>query len=322
MKTIIGAGRSVSILLAATLCIGCPGERDYRQAMRDFVIAISGYAKEANPAFAIIPQNGHELLTTDGAPDGPLALEYIAAIDGVGREDLFYGYDDDNTATPQNERDAMLAFMELAEANGVQALITDYCWDQSYMSDSYASNESYGFVSFAADHRDLDDIPDFPATPYNENADDVAALSDAQNMLYLLEPSQFASREAYLGALEASRYDLFIIDFFYEDTPLSSEEVAALKTKPQGGTRLVVCYMSIGEAEDYRYYWQPGWSPGSPAWLSEENPNWPGNYVVQYWETEWQAIIFGGPDAYLDRIVAAGFDGVYLDIIDAYEAFE
>ena len=30
----------------------------------------------------------------------------------------------------------------------------------------------------------------------------------------------------------------------------------------------------------------------------------------------------GSPDAYLDRILAAGFDGVYLDIIDAFEYFE
>ncbi|MCX5769013.1 MAG: hypothetical protein NTZ09_01885 [Candidatus Hydrogenedentes bacterium] len=32
--------------------------------------------------------------------------------------------------------------------------------------------------------------------------------------------------------------------------------------------------------------------------------------------------ILGGPDAYLDRIITAGFDGVYLDIIDAFEYFE
>ena len=36
----------------------------------------------------------------------------------------------------------------------------------------------------------------------------------------------------------------------------------------------------------------------------------------------WQAVIFGDNDAYLNRILAAGFDGVYLDIIDAYEYFE
>jgi cysteinyl-tRNA synthetase len=37
---------------------------------------------------------------------------------------------------------------------------------------------------------------------------------------------------------------------------------------------------------------------------------------------EWQDIIFGDADGYLDRIMNAGFDGVYLDIIDAFEYFE
>jgi len=35
-----------------------------------------------------------------------------------------------------------------------------------------------------------------------------------------------------------------------------------------------------------------------------------------------QAIIFGTESAYLDQILNSGFDGVYLDIIDAFEYFE
>lgn len=30
----------------------------------------------------------------------------------------------------------------------------------------------------------------------------------------------------------------------------------------------------------------------------------------------------GGEGAYLDRIMEAGFDGVYLDIVDAFEYYE
>jgi cysteinyl-tRNA synthetase len=40
---------------------------------------------------------------------------------------------------------------------------------------------------------------------------------------------------------------------------------------------------------------------------------------VKYWDPGWQSLIFGSPNSYLDKIVEAGFDGVYLDIIDAYE---
>jgi cysteinyl-tRNA synthetase len=36
---------------------------------------------------------------------------------------------------------------------------------------------------------------------------------------------------------------------------------------------------------------------------------------VQYWSEDWQRIVID----YLDRIIDDGFDGVYLDIIDAFE---
>ena len=299
-----------------------PPESGYRQAMRDFVEAISAYAKGASPGFIVIPQNGHELIAAHPTNALQPATDYLAAIDGVGREDLFYGYTDDNVATPAAERDAMLPYLDLAEANAVEVLVTDYCCTHGYVDASYAGNAAHGFIAFAADHRDLDNIPAYPVLPYNHNANNIATLSDATNFLYVLDPGGFALRQAYLDALAASRYDLFIIDLFYDDMALTAAEVAALKTKPQGGTRLVIAYMSIGEAEDYRYYWDPQWRPGSPSWLEAENPDWHGNYVVRYWEQNWQDIIFGSGTAYLDRILGAGFDGVYLDIIDAYEYFE
>src|SRR3989338_10369923 len=66
-------------------------ERDYRQDMRDFVQVISAYAKGIKPGFIVIPQNGHILLTENGEVTGVPALAYMKAIDGIGREDLFYG---------------------------------------------------------------------------------------------------------------------------------------------------------------------------------------------------------------------------------------
>jgi cysteinyl-tRNA synthetase len=58
------------------------------------------------------------------------------------------------------------------------------------------------------------------------------------------------------------------------------------------------------------------------VWLDKENPEWAGNYKVKYWAEEWQRIITGNRDSYLRNITDVGFDGVYLDIIDAYEYFE
>ena len=84
----------------------------------------------------------------------------------------------------------------------------------------------------------------------------------------------------------------------------------------------MISYMSIGESEDYRYYWQANWSTNKPEWLDAENPDWPGNFKVKYWNPEWQSIIYGNDGSYLKKILDAGFDGVYLDIIDAFEFYE
>ena len=151
--------------------------RDYRQDMRDFVQRVSAYAKGIRPDFLVIPQNGHTLLTEDGEKTGRPALEYLTAIDGIGREDLFYGYDDDNQATPPSKRDAVISFMDIAESNGVEVLVTDYCSAATLMSDSYFQNSARGYVSFAADHRGLDDIPAFPPAPFNMNSAEVTSLA-------------------------------------------------------------------------------------------------------------------------------------------------
>ncbi len=296
---------------------------DFRQEMRNFVKAISNYAKEKNPDFSIIPQNGQALITDSGEPDGTIESDYVDAIDGTGREDLFYGYNKDDEATPSDVTQEMENLCSLFKQNNVQVMVTDYCSTHWKMDDSYTKNEEKGYISFAAPDRALGVIPDYPEQPHNVNADDISNLAQAQNFLYLINPENYSSKDDFLNDIAATNYDIVLIDLFFNDNQqLTSDDINKLKTKQNGGKRLVICYMSIGEAEDYRYYWQREWKPGNPEWLETENPNWKGNYKVRYWEKDWQKIIFGNDDAYLDRILNAGFDGVYLDIIDAYEYFE
>lgn len=165
----------------------------------------------------------------------------------------------------------------------------------------------------------------------------------------------------------ASPIDLLVIDEDFENrnkTIRRSDTIrslTALKRKPNGSRRLVLAYLSIGEAEDYRRYWDRKWvtpalisrvqadalsppdrvalttptqaaSPSAksvprttfepnssaPAWLGSENIDWRGNYHVRFWDERWQALILGNETAALDRIIAAGFDGIYLDRADAF----
>ncbi|MBN2289690.1 MAG: endo alpha-1,4 polygalactosaminidase [Candidatus Glassbacteria bacterium] len=309
-------------IMAGDLTPADPG-RDFRQEMRDLVMEISTWARAVKPGFIVIPQNGHELLTENGEESGTPALAYIRAIDGVGREDLFYGYDEDDEATPGPDRDYMTAFMDLAVNNGLRVLVTDYCLTRSLVDDSYAQSAARGYISFSADHRELDDIPQYPPAPYNLSDSDVSSLEEAKNFLYLLNPGAYITRQSFIESISGTDFDVVITDLFYEGTDeLTPGEVASLKVKANGGSRLVIAYMSIGEAEDYRYYWQEGWEAAPPSWLAEENPDWPGNFKVRYWDEDWKEIIFGNPGSYLQKIIDTGFDGVYLDIIDAFEFFE
>jgi len=301
---------------------GKADDTDYRQKMRDFVMDISQYARVAAPHFIIVPQNGVDLASMNGEHDGSAAIDYLQSIDGVGQEDLRYGYDNDDQATPMDEQGWLLGFLNLVKDQGKSVLVTDYCSTISHVDDSYQQNQAAGFISFAASHWDLDNIPSYPAQPHNSNALALNELSQARNFLYLIDPSLYASTDQFIAALDATNYDCLIIDAFVEDTMLTAAKLNELKTKPNGTRRLVISYLSIGEAEDYRYYWDPSWNSSPPAWLTGENPDWEGNYKVRYWDPAWQAIIFGGPTAYLDRIQSAGFDGAYLDIIDAFEYFE
>lgn len=125
----------------------------------------------------------------------------------------------------------------------------------------------------------------------------------------------------------ASPYDLVVVDpatqsaGTSDDTTQPVATVSAMKAAPDGGTRIVLAYLSIGEAEHYRDYWRKEWesAAGRPAWLGKESTEWPGNYKIDYASPDWQSIIFGSPESFLDRIIDAGFDGAFLDRADAFQ---
>jgi cysteinyl-tRNA synthetase len=145
---------------------------------------------------------------------------------------------------------------------------------------------------------------------------------------------QLQGYDAGLIQIKNSKFDLVVMDysrFGDAESEFTAEQINALRTAAPCGGRIVLAYMSIGEAETYRFYFHPEWIdlngnpvPGvAPPFLGPFNPDYPDNYKVKYWLPSWKKIIWGvrtGPNkSYLDRIIDAGFDGIYLDIIDAFE---
>ncbi len=140
------------------------------------------------------------------------------------------------------------------------------------------------------------------------------ALQRASTWIYQLQNYD-------LGRLARSEADLIVIDYSRDGTEAGAftrAEIERLKTKPDGSRRPVTAYLSIGEAETYRFYWQDDWRGDPPDWLLQENCRWPGNYIVKFWDPAWKELIYRGSDPYLERVISAGFDGVYLDRVDVY----
>ena len=118
-----------------------------------------------------------------------------------------------------------------------------------------------------------------------------------------------------LDQIGRSHFELAVIDYSADGTAAGAFSGAQIEALRQATCeRRVLAYLSIGEAENYRWYWRRGWRAGVPAWIVGQDANWPGNFWVRYWDPAWQSIIY----RYLDKIIAAGFDGIYLDRIDAY----
>ena len=297
-----------------------PENRNFRQDMRDFVIGISQKAKGVKSNFAVIPQNGIELVTENGEEDGAISQSYLNAIDGNGQEDLLFGYDNDDQATSTEDSNYLKGLLNVSKNNGKKILAIDYCSTPSKMTTSYQQNFASGYISFAAPDRNLAVIPG--GNPFNVNSDVIVNLSQAKNFLYLVNPVNFVSKSAFINAVTATNYDAIIMDLFLNDEVFTASEINQLRNKANGGKRIVICYMSIGEAEDYRYYWDASWNTSKPSWIVAENPDWAGNFKVRYWNEDWQNIIYKNSDSYLDKILTADFDGVYLDIIDGFEYFE
>ncbi len=139
-------------------------------------------------------------------------------------------------------------------------------------------------------------------------------------MLLAANGPAFAASWAYQlqnadpAAMSSAAFDIYVLDYSSDGTDAGAYSANQV-SQMAGAGKTALCYLSIGEAEDYRFYWQEEWATSHPAWLGPENPDWQGNYKVLYWQEDWWATAL---QPYLDRILAAGFHGVYMDIIDAY----
>ena len=81
---------------------------------------------------------------------------------------------------------------------------------------------------------------------------------------------------------------------------------------------MVISYINIGAAENWRYYWKDDWKLHHPRWLKKPYKGYQDEIWVKFWKKDWQEIIYGNDNSYMKKILDAGFDGAYLDNVEAY----
>lgn len=304
--------------------VGCTVSKEekinYKEEMKTLVKEISEYSKSRKEEFIVVIQNAEEVIYN---AEGNIDYDFLEHIDGIGKESLFFGYEGDDEKTEDEVTNYSKELLNLYRENNKKVLVIDYCSKEENIRDAYNKCRINNFVSFVANKRALDEIPYYFESILEENNEDINSLSEVNNFLYLINPRNYSSKEDLINEISQSNYDLIIMDLFlHDEISFTAEEIERLKIKNNGGQRQVISYMSIGEAESYRYYWNQLSTNEKNMLINEENENWEENYLVSYWEELWKKIIIKNDDSYINRIINAGFDGVYLDVIDAYEFYQ
>jgi len=142
-------------------------------------------------------------------------------------------------------------------------------------------------------------------------------LDDIKYWLYVIDVNL---QPETVDEIAESDHDMVVLDFIpseQQNTNFPMAEVIEQLHKADH-PKLLLAYIDIGQAEDYRVYWQEDWQIGDPDWIVADDPDgWEGNYPVAYWRQEWHNVWLGG-DGLISQIVDAGFDGIYLDWVEAY----
>ncbi|MDX1699085.1 MAG: endo alpha-1,4 polygalactosaminidase [Melioribacteraceae bacterium] len=155
---------------------------------------------------------------------------------------------------------------------------------------------------------------------------------------------------SYPGAVDYlvnSKYDMLVLeptctDWSSDDKLFDTAEmINRIKNSAASDgvhRKLVIAYIDIGEAEDWRWYWnwsydwdcEPPLPQDWPSYIVSCDPDgWSGNYPVAYWDENWQDLTIWGQNqnsqpygdytSIIDETILHGFDGIYLDWVEAFE---
>ena len=286
--------------------------------MKKLIAEISNYSNNnSDHGMIIVPQNGTELAFEKLVIESmSLDNKYLNSIDGFGVEDLFYD------GKPQINREKLKALRIIKSETDLPILVSDYIEEESDIGDFVVKVSEEGFMYFPRGSSNYY-YTKIPEAVSNSNPDNVSTLAKAKNYLYYLD-SENTTINGFKKVISKTNYDVLIIDLFQEDNgktvQLSKEDIKELRKKIDGGRRLILCYLNIGAIENYRCYWKDEWDQrdSRPSWIKKPYVGFPDEYWVEFWNKEWKDILIYNENSYVSKIIEAGFDGIYLDNVEAY----
>jgi cysteinyl-tRNA synthetase len=247
---------------------------DYAYEMKQLVIKLAAYGRTIDPNFIVIPHNTPQLGLINDCNSifyCQIDLNFTQMIDAWAVSNLLYGANQDDTATPSQTSNNTLQYLKLLKSSGEKIMVIDYCWTFANLLTSYSQNNKNGFISYA-NYRSLASLPAKPANPFNVNKNNITTIKDAKNFLFLINPSTFASKFDFLLKINVTNFDMLIISPYANQTSMyEPNELNQLKKKRNGGKRLVICYLNVGEASDYLPYWNNTWQSCNGI-IDDENP--------------------------------------------------
>lgn len=134
------------------------------------------------------------------------------------------------------------------------------------------------------------------------------------------EPQMIYQLQGYaddaLDRLVAAPHDVVVIDLARDggEDYFDPDEIARLRAS----SKTVLAYFEIGAVEQFRPEFDH-LATEHPELLLGEVPSWPGERFVRFWDPRWWDEVVRPR---VDRALATGFDGVYLDLLLAYEQID
>lgn len=125
-----------------------PARAGARSDMVKFVVELAALAHATKPGFAVIMQNAEELLSDP---------TYLAAIDGIAKEDLLHGVNHDGLRNPADMIAHSVGMLQLVRAQRKPVFVVEYLPEGGDADRVRAEIVGHGFVPFIAD-RDLADV--------------------------------------------------------------------------------------------------------------------------------------------------------------------